>query len=155
MKKKLQLSGAHRSMHGMSLMEVLIVVTIVGLLGAIGYPSYSDYVVRANRAAAKSLLLQIADRQEQFFADNKRYANDLTQLGFASDGFPIDNQGAPVASGSYDRLYAVSISNTTATTFTVNAAPELGQYDRDGQCGTLTLTHAGQKGRTGSGDGCW
>ena len=144
-----------RASRGFSLSELLVVIAIISVLGAIGYPSYTNYVTRANRSAAKSLLLQIADRQEQFFADNKRYANDMTQLGFATDGFAIDNQGAPVSPSSYDRLYAVSLSNTSATTFTVNAAPLMGQLTRDTDCGTLTLTHAGQKGQSGGGGSCW
>jgi type IV pilus assembly protein PilE len=144
-----------RANRGMSLSELLVVLAIVSILGAIGYPSYTGYVTRANRSAAKSLLLQIADRQEQYFADNKRYANDMTQLGFATNGFAIDNQGAPVSTSSYDRLYAISLSNTSATTFTVNAAPLLGQSSRDTDCGTLTLTHAGQKGQSGAGNSCW
>lgn len=144
-----------RNCAGLTLTELLVVMAIVSLLAAIGYPSYTSYVTRANRSAAKSVLLQVADRQEQFFADNKRYASDLTELGYASDGFAIDQQGAPVASGSSDRLYAISLTNTSATTFTVNAAPQLRQYDRDDQCGTLTLTHAGQKGHTGTGTSCW
>jgi len=144
-----------RAARGMTLTEVLVVMAIVALLGAIGYPSYTGYMTRANRSAAKSLLLQIADRQEQFFADNKRYANDLTQLGYASNGFSIDKQGAPVAAGASTRLYTVSLTDTSATTFTANAAPELRQSERDTQCGTLTLTHAGQKGHSGAGEGCW
>lgn len=144
-----------RSARGMTLTELLVVVAIVSLLAAIGYPSYTAYVTRANRSAAKSTLLQVADRQEQFFADNKRYAADLTQLGYASNGFAIDKQGAPVAPESDARLYAITLTNATATTFTVNAAPQLRQYEHDGQCGTLTLTHAGQKGQSGSGEGCW
>lgn len=153
------MNSKHRSSlyreRGMTLIEVLVVVTIVSLLAAIGYPSYTTYVTRAQRSAAKSLLLQIADRQEQFFADNKRYANDLTQLGYASDGFAIDKQGAPVPAESSARLYAISLTNTSATTFTANAAPQLRQNERDTQCGTLTLTHAGQKGQSGAGEGCW
>jgi type IV pilus assembly protein PilE len=144
----------HRSA-GVTLTEVLVVVTIISLLGAIGYPSYTGYVTRTNRTAAKSLLLQIADRQEQFFADNKQYANDLTQLGYSANGFSIDQQGAPVSSSSADRLYGVSLSNTSATTFTVNAAPLLRQASHDTPCGTLTLTHSGQKGQSGASSDCW
>lgn len=143
------------SMRGMTLLEVLVVVTIVALLGAIGFPAYTNYVTRANRSAAKSLLLQVADRQEQFFGNNKRYANNLTELGYGGNAFSIDKQGAPVLTGSPDRLYAIGLTNVSATTFTVNAAPQLQQATHDGQCGTLTLTHAGQRGRSGAADNCW
>lgn len=140
---------------GVTLMELLVVVTIVALLGAIGYPSYMDYVTRANRSQAKSLLLQIADRQEQFFGDNKRYAPDLTSLGFSVDAFSIDAQGAELGGASPDAIYAISIGNLSATTFTVSAAPQFRQAAHDTACGTLTLTQSGQKGQSGAGDGCW
>lgn len=144
-----------RLQYGVTLMELLVVVTIVSLLGAIGYPSYMDYVTRANRSQAKSLLLQIADRQEQYFGDNKRYAANLTSLGFAADAFSIDPQGTQLGGTSPDAVYGITITNTSATTFTVNATPLLRQSAHDASCGTLTLTHAGQKGHTGPGDGCW
>lgn len=140
---------------GVTLMELLVAIAIVGILGAIAYPSYMQYVVRSNRSVGKSMLLRIADRQEQFFGDNKRYAADLTQLGYMAAAFMIDEQGAPVANTDNARLYSISLTNTSATTFTVNAAPELQQAVRDTDCATLTLTHTGQRGQTGAGTNCW
>ena len=144
-----------RRQRGFTLNELMVVVAIISLLGMLGYPSYLDYVTRANRTAAKSLMLQIADRQEQFFADNKRYANDLLELGYGGVAFAIDKQGAPVAPSSADRLYAVALSNTSATTYTVNGVPLLGQATHDTDCGALTLTHAGVKGQSGAATNCW
>ena len=83
-----------RSVAGVTLLEVLVVVTIVSILAAVGYPSYLQYIVRANRAIAKAALVQVADRQEQFFADNKRYAANLqTGLRYPSNGFMVNNDG--------------------------------------------------------------
>ena len=67
---------------GMNLIELLVVVAIVAILGAFAYPSYVQHIVDTKRTAAKSMLLQVADRQQQFFMDNKTYAADLTSLGF-------------------------------------------------------------------------
>ena len=113
------------------------------------------YITRANRAAAKSLLLQVADRQEQFFANNKRYADDLSDLGYAADGFMIDDQGAFAADGSDDRIYAIRLTNTTPLTYTVNAVPQLRQAAHDAQCLTMTLTHTGVRSQTGASTECW
>ena len=146
---------SERRQRGFTLNELLVVMAIISLLGLLGYPSYLDYVTRANRSAAKSLLLQIADRQEQFFADNKRYAADLLELGYGGAAFAIDKQGAPVAPSSPDRLYAVALSNTSATTYTINGVPLLGQATHDVDCGSLTLTHAGVKGQSGVATNCW
>jgi type IV pilus assembly protein PilE len=140
---------------GVTLMELLVAVAVVGILGAIAYPSYVQYVTRTHRSVAKSVLLQVADRQEQFFADNKRYTGDLTELGYTSDGFMIDDQGDAVADGDASRLYAIALTNTSARTFTANAIPELAQATRDARCQTLTLTHTGQRGQTGPSSDCW
>jgi len=150
-----RLPQERRYSQGISLTETLVALAIVGILGSMAYTSYGDYAIRTNRSAAKSLLLQVADRQEQFFADNKRYAADLTNLGYGANGFSIDNQGAPVPNNDTDRLYAVSLTNTSATTFTANAAPQLHQANQDTDCQTLTLAHTGLRGRTGAGNRCW
>lgn len=146
---------SERGQLGFTLNELLVVIAIISLLGMLGYPSYLDYVTRANRSAAKSLLLQIADRQEHFFADNKRYAGDLLELGYEDAAFPIDRQGAPLAPSSTDRLYGIALSDTSATSYTVNAVPLLGQATHDADCGALTLTHAGVKGQSGVATNCW
>lgn len=144
-----------RRIAGVTLIELLVAITIVGILAAIAYPSYTQYVTRANRAAAKSVLLRVADRQEQHFADNKSYAADLTQLGYGANGFMIDDQGAEVGASDPDRIYEITLTNTSATTYTAEAAPQLYQASEDTACGTLTLTHSGTRSQTGSSDDCW
>ncbi len=140
---------------GMTLIELLVAVTIVGILGAIGYPSYVDYLTRTNRNIAKTVLLQVADRQEQFFADNKTYAANLTDLGYTVNGFAVDESGTEVPVGSADRLYTVTLTNTTPVTYTANAAPQLRQATNDVKCQTLSLTHTGMRSQTGAGTDCW
>jgi len=140
---------------GATLLEIMVVVAIIAIVASIGYPSYMGYVTRSNRTAAKSLLLQIADRQEQFFANNKRYTDDLTDLNYVTDGFMVNDQGAVTAAGSDDRVYSVFLTNTTPVTYTVNAAPQLRQAGHDTQCLTMTLTHAGMRAQTGPSTDCW
>jgi type IV pilus assembly protein PilE len=152
---KADLSTTQRRQSGVTLLELMIVLGVVGILGVLAYPAYTDYIIRSNRAAAKSFLLQVADRQEQFFGDTKSYAANLTQLGYASDAFSIDKRGAPLPAADPDGIYSLSLTNTTATTFTANAAPMHRQAARDVDCLTLTLTHTGLRGQTGAATNCW
>lgn len=140
---------------GVTLLELMVVVAIITILASIGYPSYMNHITRANRTAAKSFLLQVADRQEQFFANNKRYANDLTDLGYGANGFMIDDTGAMTAAGAGDRIYQITLAAATPVTYTLNAVPQLRQAGHDAQCLTLTLTNAGQRGQTGPSTECW
>ena len=140
---------------GVTLLELMIVVVIVAMIAAFAYPSYVDHVVDTKRTAANSVLMQVADRQQQFFMDNKRYSNDLAELGFASNPLPVADDGRPLAAGDIDTAYLVSLGNVTATTYTATAAPQHGQATRDVDCGALTLNQAGTKGHAGPGDDCW
>ena len=147
--------AAVRREGGFTLVELMIVLVIVGILAAIGYPGYRDYVVRTQRDIAKSMILQVLDRQEQFFIDNKRYADDLTSLGFASSPFAIDRKGHTVTASDGNRVYNIGLANTSATAFTVQAVPQLGQATEDTDCGTLSVTSAGVKSASGAGARCW
>jgi type IV pilus assembly protein PilE len=140
---------------GVTLIELMVVVAIVAILSAFAYPSYQRYVVKTKRTVAQSALLQVADRQQQFFMDNKRFATDLTNLGFSANPFILDDDGMSTVAGDTQAVYSISLSNVTATTWTGTAAPLQGQLSRDSYCGSLSLTQAGAKGKTGSYDKCW
>jgi type IV pilus assembly protein PilE len=147
--------AALRLQRGITLLELLIVVVIVAIIASFGYPSYMRYVVNTKRTAATSTLLQVADRQQQFFMDNKRYTATLTELGFAANPMFISDQGDSVPAGDDDAVYLVSLVGVTPTTYTAFAAPLGAQLERDGGCGTMTLNQAGAKGALGGGDYCW
>jgi type IV pilus assembly protein PilE len=145
----------NRKQTGVTLLELLIVVAIVAMISAFAYPSYMQYVTRAKRTAATTMLLQVADRQQQFFMDNKRYAGNLTRLGFAADTITVDEDGQVVPADDGDQVYTVTISGSTNTTYTLTAAPQLAQATKDTKCGSLTLTQTGQRGYSGTGGECW
>ena len=139
---------------GVTLIELMVVAAIIAIISAFAYPSYERYIVRSKRAVAQNALLQVADRQQQFFMDNKRFAADLTNLGYTANPFAIDDEGRATVPGNVDAVYSLALSNVTATTWTVTAAPLNGQLSRDTICGSLTLTQAGTKGSSLGGD-CW
>lgn len=152
--------GGH-GQHGVSLLELMIVVVVIAILAMIAYPSYTNIVIRNNRAVAQSALTELASRQESFFAQNKRYAANIRDLGYPSSPTGLRNNGniADLDQGTPDDLvYRLQLSNAAPfdsdNNFRVEAVPANIQT-RDTDCGTLFLTAAGTRGATGGGDDCW
>ncbi|MCB1672046.1 MAG: type IV pilin protein [Gammaproteobacteria bacterium] len=150
---------------GYTLIEILIVVAILGILAAVAIPSYQNSVLTSNRSVAHAALLDLANRQEQFYLDNRTYSTDLTDLGYpaamvfsnsGSSAVAINDNHSLVASTSTERLYFVQIDAGNATTFALSAVPQLTQAG-DSECGTLGLSSTGVKAETGSGSvsDCW
>jgi type IV pilus assembly protein PilE len=135
---------------GFTLVEMLVVVAIITLLAAVGYPSYTEYVTRSNRQAGRAMVLSVADRQEQFFLDNKAYAGSLTDLGYPADTIGVARDGQVTGADADDVIYTVTIAEGggagSPTTYTIEAEPQGVQATRDKRCGTLWLTHTGQRG---------
>ena len=144
-----------RRQKGVTLLELMIVVVIIAIISAFAYPSYTQFILRAKRTAGTSMLLQIADRQQQFFMDNKSYTGDLTNLGFAASPLYVSDDGNSVAAGDADAVYLFSLVNVGATTYTAIAAPLGGQLKRDSECGSLTTNQAGARDALGGGTDCW
>lgn len=140
---------------GVTLIELLIAIMLISIIAATAYPSYTQYVVRAKRTAAKSVLLQVADRQQQYFMDNKRYATSLTSLGYPENPFMVGDDGEYVAIADTDRVYMIILVTPTPTTYWAIASPQMAMATRDTDCDILFLVNTGQKGTTGTSDNCW
>ena len=141
------------STRGFTLIELLIAVTIIAILAAIAYPTYNEAVRKARRAEARALLLEIAARQEQFFASRapNTYGNTVAMLGYANP--------QPTEAGWY-RVSVTAATNTAGAacnpaaanpcvTFTLTAAPDPARDQKNDKCGSFTIDHLGVKGVTG------
>ncbi|KPV97249.1 Fimbrial protein precursor [Pseudoalteromonas sp. P1-9] len=127
---------------GFTLIELMVVVAIIGILTAIAYPSYVDYLYKGSRAEAMSSLLDIANRQEQFYADNHKYTASLSDLG--------------VISTSDSGLFTLTLTSD-GSSFSVTASPLDYPATKDPECSGFKINELGQKTATGSGGNntCW
>jgi type IV pilus assembly protein PilE len=69
--------------NGVTLIELMIAVVVIAILVAVAYPSYRQQIVRGARSAGQQFLLDIAQRQEQFLLDQRRYAIGPDELNLS------------------------------------------------------------------------
>ena len=150
---------------GFTLIELLLAVAIIGILTTIAIPAYQQSVLKGRRSVAQSGTMDLANRQEQFFLNNKTYTADMSNLGypaglvFSSDGdsaIALNGSQSLVASTSIERIYIIKIDSASATAFSASAVPQLDQAN-DIECGTLTLSNVGARTESGTGSpsDCW
>jgi type IV pilus assembly protein PilE len=138
---------------GFTLIEMMLVIVVLGILMAVALPSYQESVIKGNRAVAKAKLLEVAAKQEAYFADNKTYQDKLSFLGFAEDAIGVDNNSNWVDDASADAVYVISIDANSVTSsggvrYLLVADTAGNQVKDDARCATLTLTSTGERGAT-------
>lgn len=121
---------------GFSLLEVMTVITVIALLTVIGYPSFVNVIRESNRAEARAQLLDWANRQEAWRADNISYSTDFD---------PADTERY---------VYSVIATDDTFTLTATANGPQSGDSEGDISCATLTLTHDYIRGPAGH-ESCW
>jgi type IV pilus assembly protein PilE len=125
---------AQRKFHrGFTLIELMITAAIIAILASVALPSYQQYVIRSNRAAAQAEMMDIANRQQQFFLANRSYATTLATLGYS---LPDELSGRYTAGITTDNA-------ATPPNFTVTFTP-IGAQASDGPT-PLTLNNQGLK----------
>ncbi|GAA58884.1 type IV pilus assembly protein PilE [Pseudoalteromonas sp. BSi20652] len=135
-----------KNKHGFTLIELMIAVAIVGILASIALPNYTEYVKRASRAEAAAALLDAANKEEQYFVDNREYTEAFTDLGLQDK----------TENGHFE----LDITVVDGNTFTITAKPIAGAVRGDADCTELSVTDTGLKNAKGSKgnsdiDYCW
>ena len=131
------------TMHGVTLMELMIVVVIIGILAAVAFPNYREFAARAKRSEATAALLQIAINQERAYLQNNSFTTDLTALGFSTSPFTTD-------SGSYTIAVAAPTPNSD---YVATATYILGGTEAS-KCASFTINGSGVKASLPHTD-CW
>ena len=147
---------------GFTLVELMIVVAIIGIFAAIAYPSYQSQVRKSRRADAQTALAELAQLQENFFAQNnnkyakynedteadpnKKFINIVQLNGFTADETSITSK---------DGYYSITLSVPTNRSFLLKATALPGTtQEKDVDCQTFSINHQGLK-TSGPENDCW
>ena len=98
-----------RAMRGFTMIELLMTVAVIAILAAVALPNYTEYIQRSKIIEATNKLAEHRVRMEQYFQDNRSYAN-ADACGIADPAYVAGKDA-----------FKVACSGATATTYTVKA----------------------------------
>ena len=104
-----------RRTDGFTLIELMIVVVIIGILAAIAIPRFADTKGKANMAAVKSDLRNLANAQESYFYQHSTYAPNLALLNLSqSPGVTLTLVEATATGWSASAVHPAAVPVTCA-----------------------------------------
>lgn len=103
----------------------MVVIAIIGILSAIAMPAYNQYLIRANKAAAKATLMEIFSRQEQYMMNSGSYGS-LAQLNYT----------VPTEVSTYFDVTLTTGTNSGSTVAALQGMPTF-TISASGKAGTL------------------
>ncbi|WP_299074125.1 type IV pilin protein [uncultured Paraglaciecola sp.] len=88
---------------GVTLIELMVVVIIIGVLASVIFPTFKQQILASRRGDGITQLLRLKIQQEAFRLENDSFAT-TAQLGLPTSEY-----------------YTFSVSNVSATTYTIHA----------------------------------
>jgi type IV pilus assembly protein PilE len=136
---------------GFSLIELLIAITIVAIIFSIAIPSWKTYLQTMRRTEAVALLMELANRQENFRIQQHRYAATKELTVMPPEGLGIINSNARYA------LTTIASAHEYTAFATVDTS---GTQADDKKCWEFGVNEAGQRwSKSAAGDltttRCW
>lgn len=148
--------SARKGAVGFTLIEVMIVVAVIGILSAIAMPMYQDSMRKSRRSDAMIDLMELASRQERFYAQNGVYTDNI------EGEFGLDLKRTKTREGNYDLSVIQCPSDGTPKPiercYVLQAVPRPGSdQEKDTTCATLSIDAMGQRLSSGTLDkeACW
>tara|TARA_R110002110_G_scaffold415765_1_gene655148 strand:- start:28970 stop:29407 length:438 start_codon:yes stop_codon:yes gene_type:complete len=136
---------------GFSLLELMVTLLIAGIIWLVALPAYQQTMFQAGRTSARGVLMDVLARQEQYLANNNRYATGFPALGLPERYF-IDRQ-ADITAPAY-AAYEIQLQLLATVYVGVKAEP-LAVQSGDVECGSLQVTAIGARSASGPGLRCW
>ncbi len=100
-------------MKGFTLIELMIVMALMSVLATLGLSSYKVYMARVHRAEVQQFMLSVANRQETYHLDTRRYGS-LDDLRLS----------VPAAVAAYYRLELEPDNASQPPGYTLKAIPQ-------------------------------
>src|SRR5262249_35780068 len=118
---------------GFTMLEMMMVLIVIVILTSIALPAYNNGLVRSNRAAAQSYLMDLANREEQYLADARSYTTTVNTL-LATP---------PPVTAYYTVAISVPSGSTIANAYLITATPIATSIQKND--GALTINQDGTK----------
>ena len=120
---------AQTSARGWTLAELLISLALMSVLAAVALPTYQQQQRQARRGDGQAALLQLQMDQARWRSTHERYANSVSELGWAQ---ALSPQGH----------YQITVTDATAEGYFAQATG-LGRQAADRECANLRLRWQG------------
>ena len=135
-----------RRMSGFTLIELMIVLAVIGILTAVALPSYRSYIARGIRSQGQQVLIDLSQRQEQYFLDQRSYA---TAVGVSPGLINL------IIPDKVTQNYILTVFLPNPQSYTLSLAPIRGNtvFPNDGVSdGVLFLNNLQQRWRSVDGN---
>lgn len=139
---------------GFTLVELMIVLVIAAILMSVAIPAYQSQVRKSRRTDAKTALLDLAAREQRYFAVQNTFTSSFVDLGYATGAPPAS---VTVGSGYYTVTVTTAVATPPGFLLTATAT---GVQTSDTSCNSFTVDNTGlqkayNSGGTDNTTSCW